>query len=223
MMIKKIGEMDFYELLNLRFDASPKDIENAYLLAVATYHEESVASYGALGHTERGVILDRIEEAFQTLRDPEKKKTYDLLVLHRHSEFQQRASLRRSTRKLEIEGTEEGESLFDKFKAALSRRWRGRDGREQGKNGLEPQRLPRDFYYYGDYLKKVRERRGLSREEIAARCGISLERIELLEKEDLPSSPHKEKLLEGLRLYAKCLGLGSENKGASRLSDRFTD
>ncbi|HCS49265.1 MAG TPA: hypothetical protein DIW61_13830, partial [Candidatus Aminicenantes bacterium] len=80
-MIKKIEEMDFYELLNLRLDASPKDIENAYLLAVATYHQEGMASYGVLGDVERGLILDKVEEAFQTLRDPAKKKAYDPLVL----------------------------------------------------------------------------------------------------------------------------------------------
>lgn len=220
-MIKKIEEMDFYDLLNLRPDASPRDIENAYLLAIATYHQEGLASYGALGDVDRGLILDKIEEAFQTLRDPEKKKAYDPLVLPRHPEFQQRAYFRRSTRRLEIEDASEEENLWHKIKAAVNRSWRRRNGHEYSENGDARERLPGDFYYYGDYLKKVRERRGLSREDIAERCRISPERLESLEKESSPSLPHGEELLESLRLYAKCLGLDSEKARASPFSDYF--
>jgi curved DNA-binding protein CbpA len=215
-MIKKIEELDFYDLLNVRIDASPKDIENAYLLAVATYHQEGLASYGVLGDNDRGLMLDRVEEAFQTLRDPEKKKAYDPLVLAGHPEFQQRAYFRRSTRRLEIEDASEVEKLWDKIKAVVSPAWRRGDGREQ-------ERLPQDFYYYGDYLKKVREKRGLSREDIAERCGISPAQLESLEEESFPSLFHGEELLEGLKRYAKCLGLDSEKGRDSPFSDRFTE
>jgi curved DNA-binding protein CbpA len=220
-MTKKIEALDFYELLNLHLDASPKDIENAYLLAVATYHEESMASYGALSLKERRLVLEKIEEAFQTLRDPEKKKAYDLHLLPHRPEFQQRARLRRSTKKLEIEAVEEVVSLLARFKTAVGRLWRRRNGHEVSQDGKEI--LPRDFLYYGDILKKVRERRGLSREDIAVSCGLSPEDIEWLEKEDTPPLPVEEKLLEGLRLYAKCLELDPDNKKASRLSDRLTE
>jgi len=220
-MIKKVNEMDFYELLNLRADASARDIENAYLMAVATYHQESVASYGALADADRGFILDKIEEAFETLRDAEKKKAYDLLVLPGHPEFQQRAHFRRSTARMEIEDASEEVKLWDKIKASARRSRGRRNGRESGSNGYEPGRLPEDFYYYGDYLKKVRERKGLSRGDIAGRCGISPDQVELLERESLPSLPHEEEILERLELYAKCLGLGSEKEQTSRFSDQI--
>jgi len=220
-MVRKIEEMDFYDLLNLPLDASSKDIENAYLLAIATYHREGLASYGGLGDVDRRLMLDKVEEAFQTLRDPEKKKAYDPLVLPGHPEFQQRAYFRRSTRRLEIEDASEEEKLWDKIKAAVNPpRHRG-DGRGHGENGDEREGLPEDFYYYGDYLKKVREKRGLSREDIAERCGISPARLESLEEESFPSLSHGEELLEGLKLYAKCLGLDSEDGQSSPFSDRF--
>lgn len=222
-MIKKVDEMDFYELLNLRADASLRGIENAYLMAVATYHQESVASYGALGEADRGFILDKIEEAFETLRDPEKKKAYDLLVLPAHPEFQQRAHFRRSTTRVEIEDASEEVKLWDKIKASAKRSQGRTNGRKNGSNGYEPERLPEDFYYYGDYLKKVRERKGLSREDIAGRCGISPDQIELLEQESPPSPPHEEEILQGLKLYAKSLGLGSEKGRAAAFSDRLDE
>ena len=220
-MIKKIEEMDFYDILNLPLYASPKDIENAYLLAVATYHQEGLATYGVLGDLDRGLMLDKVEEAFQTLRDPEKKKAYDPLVLPGHPQFQQRAYFRRSTRRLEIEDASEEERLWDRIKAAVSPASRRGDGYGHGENGDERERLPEDFYYFGDYLKKVREKRGLSREDIAGRCGISPAQIERLEEETSPSRPHGEELLEGLKLYARCLGLDSENGQSSPFSDRF--
>ena len=224
-MIKKIEEMDFYDLLNLRADASLKDIENAYLLAVATYHQEGLASYGVLGDDDRGIMLGKVEEAFQTLRDPEKKKAYDSVVFSRLPQFRPRASFRRSTSRLEIEDASEEERLWDKIKAVVSPAWRQRDGRGHGENGDDEERvrLPEDFYYYGDYLKKVREKRGLSRDDIAARCGISPAQLELLEEEVSPSRPHGKELLEGLRAYAQCLGLDSENGRNSPFSDRFTE
>ncbi|MEW5901590.1 MAG: hypothetical protein AB1715_09035, partial [Acidobacteriota bacterium] len=69
-MIRRIEELDFYDLLNLRIDASSEEVESSYLLAVATYHREAPASYGILAEKERRLILSRIEEAFHTLRDP---------------------------------------------------------------------------------------------------------------------------------------------------------
>src|SRR4030042_2990927 len=147
-MIKKIKGMDCYELLNLRADASPREIENAYLMAVSTYHQEGLASYGALGDLDRGLILDKIEEAFETLRDPEKKGDYDLLVIPWHPEFQQRAYFRRSTSRLQIEDASEEVNLWDKIKATARRAWRRKEGRDHSQNGYEPERLPADFHFY---------------------------------------------------------------------------
>src|SRR4030042_4945924 len=118
-MIKKIEEMDFYELLNLRLDASPRKIENACLLANATCHQDSLASYGVLGDAERVDILDRIEEAFQTLHDPLRKREYDALFLPGRPEYRGRAYFRRTTTRLEIEDAAEEEKLWDRIKAAV--------------------------------------------------------------------------------------------------------
>jgi curved DNA-binding protein CbpA len=224
-MIKKIEELDFYEVLNLRHDASPKDVENAYLLAVAAYHQEGLASYGLLGDEDRGLMLRKVEEAFQTLRDPDKRKAYDSVALSAYPHVRLRASFRRSTSRLEIEDASEEERLWDKIKAVVNPSGRRRDGRGHGDNGNDwrQERLPEDFYYFGDYLKKVREKRGLSREDIAVRCGLSPDEIETLEEETSPSRQQGKELLEELRHYAKCLGLDPENGRNSPFSDRFSE
>jgi curved DNA-binding protein CbpA len=224
-MIKKIEDMDFYELLNLRLDASPREIENAYLLAVATYHRDSLASYGVLGDAERGDILDKIEDAFQTLHDPLRKKDYDTLVHPRRPEFRGRAYFRSTTSRLEIEDAAEEENLWDRVKAAVipSRLRKGVHGDGENGDGQDKPGVPDSFFYYGDYLRKVREKRGLTREDVAARCGLSPAKIESLEEESLPSPLPEKELLEDLRRYARCLGLNPENGRGSPLSDRFDE
>jgi curved DNA-binding protein CbpA len=222
-MIKKIDDLDYYELLNLRDDASPKEIEKSYLLAVATYHRDSLASYGVLGEKERSVILDRVEEAFQTLSNSAKRKAYDSLVRGRNSDFREKAAFRRSTRRLLIEDAEERESLWDKIKSIVSpvRRRREKSISGEGGDGNAWRSLSDGSFYYGEYLKKVRETRGLSLEDMARRCGVERSRLESLEEEATDFPPNGEKNLEVLRCYAKCLGLDSDDGRDSPFPTRF--
>ncbi len=222
-MIKKIDDLDYYELLNLRGDASQKEIEKSYLLAVATYHQDSLASYGVLGDEERAIILNKVEDAFQTLGNPEKRKTYDSLVRDGNSEFREKAAFRKSTQRLLIEDAEERDSLWDKLKSIVAPVRRRRDNRipDDNGDGKAWQSPSNDSYYCGEYLKKVRERRGLTLEEIARRCGVDRSRLESLEEETTDFHPNGEKNLEVLRCYAKCLGLDSDDGRDSPFPTRF--
>jgi DnaJ-class molecular chaperone len=222
-MIKKIDDLDYYELLNLRDEASQKEIEKSYLLAVATYHQDSLASYGVLGDEERAIILNRVEDAFQTLGNPEKRKAYDSLVRDRNPEFREKAAFRKSTQRLLIEDAEERDSLWDKIKAIVAPVRRRRENHNPGDDGDgKAWRSPSDdSYYYGEYLKKVRERRGLTLEEIARRCGVDRSRLESLEEETSDFHSNGEKNQEVLRRYAKCLGLDSGDGRDSPFPARF--
>ena len=222
-MIKKVEEMDFYDLLNLRADASPKEIEDAYLLALATYHQEGLASYGALGDEDRALMLNKIEEAFETLRDPQKKSAYDAIILARRPEFQKRAYYRRTTHRQEIEDAQESMTFWDRMRAATKSSRRHGNGPKDDHDRPLPEALSGDFYYYGDYLKKVRERKGLSREEVAERCGIGPDRIKALESE--APAPHlfKRETFQELNLYAKGLGLGPVKGQNPLFSDRLDE
>ncbi|MFZ2055682.1 MAG: helix-turn-helix domain-containing protein [Candidatus Aminicenantales bacterium] len=222
-MIKKIEDLDCYEILNLPSDASQKEIENSYLLAIATYHQDSLASYGVFLDEERAIILNKVEAAFQTLRDPEKKKAYDSLVRGRHPEFRQKASFRKTIERLMIEDASEEGGLWDKIKSVVGPVRRRRENRTPAKNedGRDWRGLSDDFYYYGEYLKKVRERRGLSLEDIAKQCGVDPSRLESLEQETPDLHSNGEKNLEVLRCYAKCLGLNSDDGRDSSFPTRF--
>ena len=114
--IKKIENMDYYEILNLAKDASRQEIERAYHLGKATYSQNSLAHYRLLSEDERRHMLKKIEEAYQNLRDPKKKKLYDLKMLKMSSERGNKAYFRKSTKKLEIEDAEAHRGFWKKFK-----------------------------------------------------------------------------------------------------------
>jgi curved DNA-binding protein CbpA len=74
-----INEQDpsYYDLLELTPDASPQEIRAAYLRAKAAFKKDSVALYTLISENETEDLLKRIEEAYQILSNPEKRREYD--------------------------------------------------------------------------------------------------------------------------------------------------
>lgn len=68
---------DYYLILDLKPDASPSDIREAYLRAKATYQKDNVALYTLIDGSEREDMLRRIEEAYQVLSNSERRREYD--------------------------------------------------------------------------------------------------------------------------------------------------
>jgi len=119
MAFKKIENMDYYEILNLSKNASQEDIEKAYYLGKTTYNQDSLAHYGLLSQNERWYMLRKIEEAYQYLNNPEKRRLYDLKMLQKGAETGNRVYFRKSTLKLEIEDAGEKRSLWKRIKYIL--------------------------------------------------------------------------------------------------------
>ncbi len=212
-MVKKIEEMDFYEILNLSVDASGQDIRNAYVLAVTTYHPDALASYGVLSAEERRSVLDRIEKAFATLGDAEARKAYDAQITATRPELQQRAFFRKSTEKLDIEDAAEEEKLWDRLKSRLlpGKLKRKKPQPENGHDRKDGKALQRSRHLYGGYLKRVREERGLTIENVAQITGIEPGVLRLLEDEETGSLLNPKEIYTLIRSYARCLGIEADN------------
>ena len=61
--------MNYYELLNVTRNASLQEIERAYELCKITYQTDSIAYYSLLSEEDRKQVLNRIEQAFETLKN----------------------------------------------------------------------------------------------------------------------------------------------------------
>ncbi len=68
-----------YEILELSPDASPQDIRAAYLRAKAAYKKDSPALYSLISPEDTEELLGKIEEAYQVLSSPDRRKNYDRL------------------------------------------------------------------------------------------------------------------------------------------------
>ena len=115
-MLKKIEDWNYYELLSVERTASRDEIWEGYQAALATYRDGSMALYGLVSEAERELVLGRIQEAFQTLRDPEKRRDYDLALLRHAPYFPPQAAFRKSIDRLEIEEAPPRVSLWARIK-----------------------------------------------------------------------------------------------------------
>lgn len=116
MKIKNVLEMDYYELLNVDQNASVQEIERAYELSKMTYRTDSIAHYSLVSEEERQRILDRIERAFATLKDPETRRSYDFKVIGNESDNRKRAFFRKTTEKMLFEDTADKPNIWRKIK-----------------------------------------------------------------------------------------------------------
>ena len=121
-MLKKIEDWNYYELLSVERTASQDEVWEAYQAALGTYRDGSLALYGLVGEDERAHVLERVQEAFQTLRDPEKRREYDLALLRHAPYFPPKAPFRKSIDRLEIEEAPPKRSLWERIKAFVFRR-----------------------------------------------------------------------------------------------------
>jgi DnaJ-class molecular chaperone len=121
-MIKRVEDWNYYELLNVERTASKDEIWEAYQAALETYRPGSLATYSLVTEDERTLIMDRIQEAYQTLRDPEKKKAYDVALLKRSFYYSPKAPFRKSVGKVEIEEVARKKGFWRRIRRLLSRR-----------------------------------------------------------------------------------------------------
>jgi DnaJ-class molecular chaperone len=208
-MVKKIEELDFYELLNLSVDATERDIRNAYILALATYQPDALATYGVLSPEERRFVLDRVEQAFETLGNAEARKAYDALILPTRLEFQQRAFFRKSTERLEIEDAGKRKKLRDRLRSLFFPVKPKKKGREtaDGNNRRHGKPLKKNRNFRGEHLKRAREERGLTIEDVAQISGIDRGILRLLEEDETASLAGGKENDDLVRRYASFLGI----------------
>ncbi len=89
----------YYDVLDLPSDASPQEIREGYLKTKSAYHKDSPALYTLISQDERESMLQKIEEAYEILSSPEKRKEYDRYHGLLSSEDEMIAQTRPSTHK----------------------------------------------------------------------------------------------------------------------------
>jgi len=192
--VKPLSELDHYETLEIPHGASAEDVERAYLLARATYSEGSLAGHSVFEDGDVEVIRERIEIAYETLKDPELRRSYD-------AELQRGADEPKSSR-IASDPLTLATSVVAPVEPIERFALDELDAEDEGE-------------YDGARLRRARLRNGVELEQIAGVTKVSLTYLRFIEEdrfEDLPAAVYVRGFVMG---YASCVGLDPKRVAAS--------
>jgi DnaJ-class molecular chaperone len=198
--MKDIKELNYYEMLKVPADASLLEIRRAYNDSLSLYGNDSLATYSLFTENARKDILKTLETAFRTLTDPSKRTAYNQVLIDKGA--LDPASLTRGKPKKPV-------PLFESTgitnKANLKRKISIKI------DDASISQLARDIAaaeeISGRDLKKLREKIGVSLEEIYEATRISISTIKAIETNDFKNLPSAIYLKNFLRAYASLVNL----------------
>jgi curved DNA-binding protein CbpA len=77
-LARLLGEMNYYELLHLRPDAGSADVKRAYHATTRVFHPDANRTLEPeLQEAVRRIAM-RVSEAYSVLRDPRRRRAYDM-------------------------------------------------------------------------------------------------------------------------------------------------
>jgi len=212
--MKRVEDLNFYELLEVTFDASPFEVHQAYKEMVQLYHDDSLASYSFFSREEREEILAKLDEAYSTLMDEKSRSRYDQLLIERGI-LEKEMQYQRDRRKLSL--------MSDAKRPRSNTALRIRDRLKPivSSNPTIQEILTHDVLS-GEDLKKIRDELGVSLEEIADIVKVRIVYLHAIENDQFEKTPSRIFLKGFLRAYAQCIGLDADIV-ASRYLKRMHD
>ena len=210
-MIKKIEDLNYYELLEINTDASSQDIHRAYDRIRKIYEPNSIALYSLFSAEETTSINQRIEDAYRTLVYEESRKRYDALLRQSHVPPAPAATLPAEKRYQAL-------PVQPSLSLETNNRYLKTTGPMQEPVPPmpavmipTPQPLPSTVTEFtGSVLKILREQRNITVRTIADMTKLGSRYIEFIEAENFSKLPARPYLRGFMVLYAKALGYEPE-------------
>ncbi|HYA90407.1 MAG TPA: helix-turn-helix domain-containing protein [Thermodesulfobacteriota bacterium] len=212
--MKRTEDLNYYELLEIAYDASPFEVHQAYKEMIQLYHDDSLASYSFFSKEEREGILAKLDEAYSALMDERKRSHYDQSLI-------ELGILEKAT---QHQGDRTRVSLsYDakRFAANTALRVRDRLKPIASSNPVIQEILANDVLS-GNDLRKIRDELGISLEEIAEMVKVRIVYLHAIENDQFEKTPSRIFLKGFLRAYAQCMGLDADVV-ASRYLKRIHD
>lgn len=186
--MKSFSELDHYELLELSRESDVQEVERAYRLALATFADDSLATYSVYADDEAEALRERVELAYQVLSDPEQRAGYDRLLSSGVDADAIAAEAIDITLDLDAPAVPRPEALpaIEEFEEAL----------DEG-----------DAPYDGARLRRNRLQRGVDLEEIARITKVNPMYLRFIEEDRFEGLPAHVYVRGFVTAYARCLGL----------------
>ena len=210
-MLKKIEDMNYYELLEVSCRATAQEIHKAYERVRKIYDPNSIALYSLFSPEETEKIRQRVEEAYRTLIYDENRRDYDrtLRDLPETPEAPQ-AELRYQPRP--YSSPSQAPRMAEPVPPAPELRVAEPPPPPPTPPPAAPpmpdklQPVPADITELtGSVLRMMREQRGLSSRNVADMTKLSGRYIESIEEENFKKLPARPYIRGFLILYAKAI------------------
>lgn len=208
-MIKKIEDLNYYELLEVSLTATAQEIHKAYERVRRVYEPNSIALYSLFTPDETAAIHQRIEEAYRTLVYEDNRRRYDATLRSLH-EMPEPAPPPPSIPKYQTRAAQPALPLQSE------NRYIGADALRPAPAPDRPAQeeispvSPFIAEFTGPVIKVLREQRGLTIRNIADATKVGSRYLEYIEEESYAKLPARPYLRGFLGLYARALGYEPE-------------
>ncbi|MEE9912914.1 MAG: helix-turn-helix domain-containing protein [Deltaproteobacteria bacterium] len=208
-MPKGFAQMNYYEMLDVKPDATMFEIRHAYNTALQLYQPGSLASYSLFSGDERKEILALVEQAYATLINDQNRKNYDqALVARGEMEAGKDVS---SVDKKPV-------SVFDISRGPAVRT--SQNNREALKDRISQSATIADILARGEIsgadLKTIRTELGVMIEHIAQETKIRHDHLRSMEEDQLARLPAAVFLKGFVKAYLNCLCLDPVDELSTR-------
>jgi curved DNA-binding protein CbpA len=209
--MKKVEDLNFYELLEVNPSATAQDIHRAYERVRRVYEPNSIALYSLFTPEETAVIHQRIEEAYRTLVYEDNRKRYDAMLRGREEIPEQPPAPRQAPRyqapavqpTLPLQSGNRYMSDLTGSDLPPAQPFPSQHQPPEGTGGPPPQFTGE---FTGPAIKLMREQRGLSLRNVADTTKVGSRYLEYIEEENFSKLPARPYLRGFLQLYARALG-----------------
>ena len=224
-MIKKIEDLNYYELLEVSPRATSQEIHKAYERVRRVYEPNSMALYSLFSPEESALITQRIEEAYRTLVYDDNRKRYDALLKGQDELPELPLHLSEPEYKLRpVEPAYQPRQIQSALTLPSENRYLTSpelplQQPTPQNNVLEPISPVSQFIadFTGPAIKMLREQHSLTLRNIADMTKIGTRYLECIEEELFDKLPARAYIRGFLMLYAKALGCEPERMASDYL------
>ena len=195
--MKTFEGKNYYEILEIPYNARIADIKQAYEDAIEMYDENSLVTYELFPDEQRNALLQIIDEAFHTLANEDKRAAYNhMLISSGQVDAQQ------------FPPAPPHEADVNPVHRDL-KNWIKQKSKESNIIQLTTELLSKSLVS-GEDLRQLREALGISIAEIFEQTRISKITLESIEENRYADLPAKIFLKSFLKSYAKILEIDAQ-------------
>lgn len=203
---------NYYEILEVPEDAAPEEVQKGYHRAKNAYSQDSLALYSLMSQEECNAVLNLIEEAYSILADQEKRRKYDQ-ARGINNDHLDRVYSREGKRGFSAHDDDHNINRPAKVNSAHSMTKivaQNRFNLEYTIDSGFEKEIEQATEFTGDFLKKIREYKGVDLVRMADMTKVSKTYIRNIEEEAFEKLPATAYVRGFVYQYAKSLKLNPE-------------